>query len=127
MFLPTPTGVIEAQAYEGKGFGTLDISADPVVLEPCKVTLAAYTGSLVTVLGVLIPATVEVALPDRSWKAAGALVAGDSILNWTRGDGLMESWSVSDLAASQGSTWQVTAAHGALLGASSTGPWILVR
>lgn len=128
MYIATPTGVIE-DPIPGtlRGFGTLDTAAETLTLEPCEAAVEPYTGPLVAILGILLPAAQEILLEDRSWKAAGGLVAGDTILHWTQGNGALEPYVLPVPDTSQGESLCVTAPCGALVGASATGPWILVR
>lgn len=125
MFFPTPIGVMESLA--GTGFGTLDLSGDPVVLEPCEATTEAYSGPLVSILGVSLAASQDIALADRTWRAAGDLAEGDAILHWTEGDGVMEPYILPTIETNEGEVVHIVAPDGCLLGASETGPWVLGR
>ena len=128
MFISTPSGVLESPNPGALiAFGTADAAAETILLEPHEATVEHDRGPLVGVLGILLAAAQEVLLEDRSWRAAGSLAEGDAILHWTQGEGVMEPYVLPAPDTSQGDGLRVAAPCGALVGASATGPWILVR
>jgi len=130
MYIPTPSGVTDSGALldgDRVVFGTLDLAGDPVALEPCAAASEPYSGELVDVLGVPLPASTEVAMADRTWRTVGSLAQGDAILCWTQGEGVMEPYVLPTPVTSRGDATRIVAPMGCLMGSSETGPWILVR
>lgn len=128
MLVPTGKGVVELAAVAAPVFGArnMDQVAEDLLLELSPASLEPYTGEHVEILGVRIPVTSRVAMTDRTWKPAGDLAEGDSILRWIEESGALEPYTLPALAHTTGEGFRLVGERGALVGPSERGPWILV-
>lgn len=128
MFVPTSKGVVDLAAVAAPVFGArnMNLLAEDLLLELSPASLESYSGEHIEILGVQVPVTARVAMADRSWKLAGGLAEGDSILRWVEESGALEPYSLPALARTTGEGLRLVAERGALVGPASHGPWILV-
>jgi len=128
MFVPTSKGVVELAAVAAPVFGTrnMDQVVEDLLLELSPASLEPYTGEHVEILGVQIPVTSRVAMTDRTWKLAGDLAEGNSILRWVEETGALEPYTLPALTSTTAEGLRLVAERGALVGPALNGPWILV-
>lgn len=139
MFIPTAKGVLGLVAMEGRGFGTFDLAGfdietqegatKGILLESCPFVAESYSGPLVELQGMTIPATTVLATGEHSWKPAGDFVAGDTLMAWAAETGVLAPVTLATSPeASVGEGIRIRAGEtGVIFGPGASGPWILGR
>ena len=139
MFVPTSKGVLGLVPMEAIGFGTKDLAgfvieneegnSTGILLEPCPFVAASYSGPLVEIQGMTIPATTILATGDHSWKQAGDLKAGDTLMVWSAEQGVPGPVALDTAPApSEGEGVLIRAGKtGVIFGSGVSGPWLLGR